>query len=73
MDEVFCSHPRIDRAALRRLEARSDARGLLRLAGHGAALGASFWLLGLALGGWWIVPATALHGAVLIFLFAPLH
>ena len=73
MDEVFCSHPRIDRAALQRLEARSDARGLLRLAGHGATLAATGWLLGLALGGWWMVPATALHGAVLIFLFAPLH
>jgi fatty acid desaturase len=30
-------------------------------------------LVGGTLGTWWVVPATALHGAVLVSLFAPLH
>jgi fatty acid desaturase len=46
---------------------------LLHLAGHVAALVATTWLLTRSLGTLWVVPATVLHGAVLIFLFAPLH
>ena len=73
MDEPVYSHRRVDRTQLSILSARSDGRGLTRTAGHGAVLLATGTLLGQAIGSWWVVPATVLHGAVLIFLFAPLH
>src|SRR5690606_39466368 len=73
MNETAHRPARIDRARLRELSARSDRRGLIQLAGHGAALGATGWLLGQTVGSWWAAPALLLHGAVLTFLFAPLH
>lgn len=73
MKETTHRPARIDRARLRELSARSDRRGLIQLAGHGAALGATGWLLGQTVGSWWAAPALLLHGAVLTFLFAPLH
>jgi fatty acid desaturase len=73
MDEVVYDHGRIDRTRLARLNVRSDARGLAHLAGHAAALVATGAILSRAVGSWWVVPALVLHGAVLIFLFAPLH
>jgi len=73
VDEVVYRHPRLDRSQLRALETRSDAAGLLHLAAHGAALLASGFLLSRSLGSLWVGPATILHGAVLVFLFAPLH
>jgi fatty acid desaturase len=71
MDEVFST--RIDRPLLAELNRKSDRRGLLRLAGHGASLLLTGYLLSRTLGGWWVAPAMILHGAALIFLFAPLH
>jgi fatty acid desaturase len=73
MDDVVYDCTRIDRAYLAVLNRRSDARGLMHLAGHGAALLISGMVLSRAIGSWWVVPATVLHGAVLVFLFAPLH
>jgi fatty acid desaturase len=73
MDEVFHDNDRIDRGQLARLNLRSDKRGALQLAGHGVALLATGVILNLAVGSSWIVPATVLHGAILVFLFAPLH
>jgi fatty acid desaturase len=73
MDEVVFRHARVDRAAQRALSARSDAKGLLRLGGHLGTLAATGTLIALAGSSLWLVPAMALHGAVLIFLFAPLH
>jgi len=73
MDDIVYESGRIDRARLTALNARSDGRGLLHLAGHGAALLASGFVLSRAIGSWWVVPATVLHGAILVFLFAPLH
>ena len=56
---------------------RSNTSALLRLASHLAALAASGYLVflaGLGVGmGPWLVPAMALHGVFLVFLFAPLH
>jgi fatty acid desaturase len=52
---------------------RSDAPGLMHLAGHVTALlltGVAVWLTRNTL---WIWPAMWLHGIVLIFLFTPLH
>ncbi|MBL8710026.1 MAG: fatty acid desaturase, partial [Rhodospirillaceae bacterium] len=59
-------------ADLRALQERSDAKGLRHLAGHGAILLASGYLLSLAQV-WWLLPAALLHGIALVFLFAPLH
>src|ERR671923_2405060 len=73
MDDVVYQCARIERAYLAMLNRRSDARGLLHLAGHGAALLVSGTILSRAIGTWGIVPATVLHGVVLVFLFAPLH
>jgi fatty acid desaturase len=73
MDEVVFRHARVDRAAQRALSARSDAKGLLHLARHLAALGATGTAIAFSAGTWWLLPAMAAHGAVLIFLFAPLH
>lgn len=73
MDDAVYSHRRIDRDRLSALNVRSDRRGLKHLAGHVAALAATSLLLGQSLGTWLAIPATVLHGVVLIFLFAPLH
>jgi fatty acid desaturase len=62
-----------DKLALRPLAARSDRKGLVRMAGHLAALAATGCLVLWSLGSLWVVPALFSHGAVLVFLFAPLH
>jgi len=63
----------VDRASLVRLDRQSDLRGLLRLAGHGGALLLSGSLVLAVAGGFLVWPAMVLHGAILVFLFAPLH
>ena len=63
----------LDRATLRDLSRRSDAAGLLQIARHLTVIAATAMLLTLALGTWWALPAMALHGIGLVFLFAPLH
>ncbi len=55
------------------LTRRSDAWGLLFLFGHAALLGATGYLLWRSLGSYWAVPATLLHGIVIVHLFAPFH
>ena len=72
MDETFGPPDGIDTARLKALARRSNAKGLLRLAGHGALLAATGALVWLA-GDTWRIAAMAAHGFVLIFLFAPLH
>lgn len=62
-----------DKAALRRLAARSDRKGLIRLAGHAAALTATGCLVLWSRNSLWLAPALVGHGIVLVFLFAPLH
>ena len=73
MDEVFDISGAIDKPALKALSERSNRRGLARLAGHLAALLGSGILLAGAWGSALLLPALALHGVVLVFLFAPLH
>ena len=73
MDEAFAPAGAIDKAALKALSRRSDAKGLAQLAGHAAALGTTGVLVAQTAGSVWIVPALLVHGFVLIFLFAPLH
>ncbi|MHA1152796.1 MAG: fatty acid desaturase [Alphaproteobacteria bacterium] len=73
MDEVFAPENAIDKAALKALSRRSDARGLAQLVGHLAMLGATGAAVAASLGTLWLAPAMLVHGVVLIFLFAPLH
>jgi fatty acid desaturase len=63
----------IGKAELKRLSTRSDAAGLLHLAGHVVLLIATAALIYLSTGTLWLWPAMFLHGTALIFLFAPLH
>jgi fatty acid desaturase len=63
----------LDRATLRRLSQRSDARGLVQLAAHAALLTLSGLLLWSVRHTAWIVPAIVAHGVVLDFLFCALH
>ncbi|MFQ5545765.1 MAG: hypothetical protein ACE5FE_07290 [Acidiferrobacterales bacterium] len=58
---------------LRLLMQRSDRKGLIQLAWHGAALAVTTWLLTSTTSSAWFVLALWAHGALLVFLFAPLH
>src|SRR5436190_8636893 len=62
-----------DRRALSALRQRSNHAGLLRLFGHIGTLAGSGALVVLTNGSLLLAPTMALYGAVLIFLFAPLH
>ena len=63
----------IARSVLKRLAKRNNHSGLGFLAFHFSLIAATGWLVHVALGTWWIVPAIFLHGALLATLFAPLH
>ncbi len=71
MDEVFAE--KLDRAALRALSQRSDIKGLVRLLSHVAVLAALAAVIAIVPLGPWLVPVLAVYGALLTFLFAPLH
>ncbi|MEJ8573940.1 fatty acid desaturase [Microbaculum marinum] len=58
---------------LKGLSARSDARGLERLAGHLGAIAAGAVLVWLASGTWLVWPAMFMEGVGLVFLFCALH
>ena len=73
MDEDFGPLKGLEKADLKRLVARSDRKGAVRLAGHLCALCLTATLIWLARGSGWLLPALVLHGIVLVFLFAPLH
>jgi fatty acid desaturase len=62
-----------DRRVLSALLKRSDRAGFLRGFGHFGTLAGTGALVLLTNGSLLLVPAMALHGAVLVFLFAPLH
>ncbi len=71
-DEPY-RHAPMDRAEVRELRRLSDRQGTRQLALHGAALLAAGALVALSSTALWRLPAQALEGAILIFLFAPLH
>ena len=73
MDESFAPGSLIDKKCLKALTARSNASGLLQFASHVAALSGTGAAIALAKGTFWLGPALAVHGLVLVFLFAPLH
>lgn len=73
MDADFIP-PDFDRRPLTTLARRSNRAGLYRLAGHAGTLAGTGALVLLTVGRpLLLIPAMALHGAVLVFLFAPLH
>jgi fatty acid desaturase len=63
----------LDRATVRGLSQRSDARGALQLAIHAGLLGATGLMVAASRGHPWIAPVLILHGVVLSFLFCALH
>jgi fatty acid desaturase len=63
----------VPRDRLRALGQRRNGPGLVFLGAHLLTLAVTGTLLGLALGSWWAVPATLLHGVVIVHLFAPFH
>src|SRR5580700_4102536 len=56
------------------LSRRSDLRGTLQFAAHGACMCATGLLVWLAEPFWYLlVPAMALHGVTIVTMFAPMH
>jgi fatty acid desaturase len=70
--EVY-RHLPIERAEIRRLRQLADRPGIVHLALHLSALVAAGGLVALAPDIYWRIPAQALEGAILVFLFTPLH
>jgi len=63
----------ISRKRLKPFTKRTDIHGIVRLAVHSAMIGGSGWLIYLATGTGWLIPAMLLHGILLGHLFAPMH
>ena len=63
----------IGRGRLAGFVERRDGPGLAFAAAHAALIVATGWLLWRALGTAWAVPATIVHGIVIVHLFAPFH
>lgn len=66
-------HAPVSRTEMRELRRLTTRHGVVHLALHLTALIAAVVLVALAPSLWLRVPAQALEGAILIFLFAPLH
>ena len=52
---------------------RRDAPGLAFAAAHLALLGVGGWALWSVSGTFWAIPATVMHGIIIVHLFAPFH
>ena len=63
----------LGRSELRKLMRRRDGPALVLAAVHFGLLGATGFLVYCAGGTGWMVPATILHGVVLVHLFSPYH
>ncbi|HTV95760.1 MAG TPA: fatty acid desaturase [Steroidobacteraceae bacterium] len=73
MDHALANAEGLDRATLRRLSLRSNARGFAQLAWHGLLIAATGALVWASRGRLWIAPALVLYGVALNFLFCALH
>lgn len=58
---------------IRALSERRDLPGVVRIAAHLGTLCVTGVGISMAMGSGWVVPAMIVHGAVLVFLFTPLH
>jgi fatty acid desaturase len=73
-EAVHAARTLVAPAVLAGLSRRSDLRGTLQLAGHGACICATGLLVWLAEPLWvLLIPAMALHGVTIVTLFAPMH
>ena len=72
-DALWYPHAPVPREEVRALRRLSNPPGLIRLAGHLAALLAAALLVAMAPTALSRLPAQALEGAILVFLFCPLH
>lgn len=63
----------LPRATLKKLARRNNWVGILFLCGHFALLGLTGYGIYAASGTAWMLPAMAVHGIVMAFLFAPMH
>ena len=63
----------IDVRQLKELSQRSDAKGLVQLAGHLGALAVTGYALWALWGSWWGVPVFVVHGYLINCLFATQH
>jgi len=59
--------------AIRPLYEKSNARGARRALAHLGLLAGGVALIHAASGTWWVLPATLLHGLVVVALFAAMH
>ncbi len=74
MEDFIAPNDPIDRARVRELSERSDAKGVARLATHLAVLAATGTVVWLAHGTWWLMlPAMAVHGIAVAFVFTGHH
>ena len=73
MDDFIGRRGLLEAARLKSLSRRSDAKGLVRLAGHGAAIAATTAGLAYSWGTAWCVPVFVLHGMLLNYLYAAQH
>ncbi len=74
MDDFIAPNDPLDRARVRELSKRSDAKGFARLAAHMAILAATGTLVWLAHGVWWLMlPAMTVHGIAIAFVFTGHH
>ena len=69
MSQTFKLDPEVRKQLLR----RSDARGLIQLAGHGVLLVLAGIAVHLSQGSRWMILVLPFYGTVMVFLFAPLH
>ena len=63
----------ISRGRLKPFTKRTDRHGLIYLGGHMSIIFGTGYLVYLATGTGWLIPAISLHGVVLGHLFAPMH
>ena len=69
MSETFKLDPDLRKRLLR----RSDAKGLIQLAGHLSLLVLAGFAVSQSLGSIWALLTLPFYGVVMVFLFAPLH
>ena len=73
MEEASASVALLSRSERKSFARRSDREGLWHLAQHALLLLVTSSGVVLADTTWWLLPAMAVHGVALTFLFAPLH
>ena len=73
MDEVFARRDLLDVSRLRSLCVASDTRGASQALSHVGAIGVSGTVLWMTRGSFWAVPAFAIQGVLLNFLYAGQH